>query len=169
MHSLFLCFVNAITSVNRFFFRLASLFIFIIVFSMFYEVISRYIFHAPTTWGLELATLLFGPYFLLGGAYLLHLKGHVNLDIIKNSLPKPIQKGLEVFAYVVIIIFCFILFQYAYPAAVDSFNYKETTFSAWNPPLWPTKLVIPFALILLSLQSVAELIRLLIQGKEKPV
>lgn len=169
MHSLFLYFVNAVTSVNKFFFRLASLFIFIIVFSMTYEVISRYIFQAPTTWGLELATLLFGPYFLLGGAFLLHLKGHVNLDIVKNSLPKRIQKSLEVFAYVVIVIFCIILFKYAYPAAIESFHYKETTFSAWNPPIWPTKFIIPLSLVLLGLQSVAELIRLFIQPEEEVV
>lgn len=167
MHSIFVCFVNAVTNISRFFFHLSAIQIFIIVFSMMYEVISRYIFNAPTTWGLELATLLFGPYFLLGGAYVLHLKGHVNLDIIKNSLSKPIQKVLDVFSYIVIIIFCVILFSYAYPAAIDSFQFKETTFSAWNPPLWPTKFAIPLALLMLGLQSIAELIRMFIQPSEE--
>ncbi|WP_245586977.1 TRAP transporter small permease subunit [Pelistega indica] len=73
---------------------------------MIYEVISRYIFNSPTVWGLELATLIFGPYFLLGGAYLLHLKGHVNLDLVKNKLSDKSQKFLDIFAYLVIMSFC---------------------------------------------------------------
>src|SRR3546814_8746720 len=53
---------------------------------MLYEVTSRYLFGAPTVWGMELATMLFGPYFLLGGPYLLHLRGHVNLDLVRRRL-----------------------------------------------------------------------------------
>ncbi|WP_246233497.1 TRAP transporter small permease subunit [Pelistega europaea] len=146
--------------INKSLFYLSTSLIFVIVFSMMYEVVSRYVFNAPTVWGLELATLLFGPYFLLGGAYLLHIKGHVNLDIIKNKLSLRLQKWLDFFSYVVVIIFCSILFYYAYPAALDSFQYGETSFSAWNPIIWPTKFAIPLALIMLGLQSLAEMIRL---------
>lgn len=160
-------FVNLVTAINRLLFYITTFAIFIIVFSMMYEVISRYVFNAPTVWGLELATLLFGPYFLLGGAHLLHLKGHVNLDIIKNRTSPKTQKVLEIFAHVVIIIFCVILLYYAYPAAIDSFQYRETSFSAWNPPIWPTKFVIPIALVMLALQSIAEMIRLFIESGDE--
>ena len=54
---------------------------------MLYEVVSRYVFNAPTVWGMELAVLLFGPYFLLGGPYLLHLRGHVALDLMRQLYP----------------------------------------------------------------------------------
>lgn len=160
-------FVKFITNINRLFFYATTFLIFIIVFSMMYEVISRYVFNAPTVWGLELATLLFGPYFLFGGAYLLHLKGHVNLDIIKNKASPLMQKILEMFAQIVVVVFCVILLYYAYPAAIDSFQYRETSFSAWNPPIWPTKFAIPIALVLLALQSIAELISLFIQGEDE--
>lgn len=158
-------FVKVVTMINKILFYASTSLIFVIVFSMMYEVISRYVFNAPTVWGLELATLLFGPYFLLGGAYLLHLKGHVNLDIIKNRLSPNIQKILDFFSYVVVIVFCSILFYYAYPAALDSFQYRETSFSAWNPIIWPTKFAIPLALVMLGLQSLAEMMRLCVGDK----
>lgn len=150
-----------ITRISRFFFNIASLIIFLIVFSMLYEVISRYVFHAPTTWGMELATLLFGPYFLLGGAYLLHLRAHVNLDIIKNRLSDSQQRMLDIFSFVIIIIFSIIMLSYSLAPAIEAWEYKETSFSAWNPPIWPVKFAIPISVLLLGLQSLAEMLLVL--------
>ena len=67
----------------------------IVVPVMLYEVVMRYLFNAPTVWGMELAVLLFGPYFLLGGPYLLHLKGHVALDLARQRLSAAWQRRLE--------------------------------------------------------------------------
>ncbi len=158
MSPLISMYVRGVTGINRFFFNLVSLLIFLIVLSMLYEVVSRYLFHTPTTWGMELATLLFGPYFLLGGAYLLHLRGHVNLDLLKNKLSKTTQRRLEIFSYLVILAFSVIIFCYSYTPAIESWQYQETSFSAWNPPIWPVKFAIPLSVALLGLQCIAELL-----------
>jgi TRAP-type mannitol/chloroaromatic compound transport system permease small subunit len=68
---------SAVTRVNQWIFMVTVWLMAVVVPVMLYEVIARYFFNAPTVWGMELAVLLFGPYFLLGGPYLLHLKGHV--------------------------------------------------------------------------------------------
>ncbi len=60
-----------ITALNRWVATVVSAFVFIMVAVISYEVVSRYFFNAPTTWAMELATLLFGPYFLLAGPYIL--------------------------------------------------------------------------------------------------
>lgn len=70
-----------ITALNRGLFALAKWLIYAIVLLMLWEVLSRYVFSAPTSWAPELATLIFGPFFLLGGPYLLHLGGHVAVDV----------------------------------------------------------------------------------------
>lgn len=64
MPTAFLLYVRGITAVNRLLFRIAAALMYVVVPVMMYEVIARYLFNAPTTWGMELATLLFGPYFL---------------------------------------------------------------------------------------------------------
>jgi len=154
-------YILGITRINKFFFNIASVLIFLIVFSMLYEVISRYVFHAPTTWGMELATLLFGPYFLLGGAYLLHMRGHVSLDLLQKKLSAKNQRLLDLFSYVIIIVFSIIMFSYSFSPAIQAWEYKETSFSAWNPPIWPIKFAIPISVVLLGLQSVAEMLTVL--------
>ncbi len=154
-------FVRSITALNRLLFRFAAAVMFVIVPVMLYEVVSRYLFDAPTTWGMELATLLFGPYFLLGGPYLLHLRGHVNLDIVRRALPARWDRAFELANQPIIIFFCGVLLYYSWPLAMQAWEFRETSFSAWNPPVWPIKFAIPVSVILLATQSLAEFLRVL--------
>ncbi|NYT66187.1 TRAP transporter small permease subunit [Alcaligenaceae bacterium] len=154
------CYVTWITRCNYLLFLVAAALMVIIVPVMLYEVTSRYVFNAPTVWGMELALLLFGPYFLLGGPYLLHIKGHVNLDVVRQRLPLAQGRWLDMFNQIIIMLFCVILFYYAWPLAVQALEFRETSFSAWNPPIWPFKFTIPLAVVLLGAQSLAEFLRI---------
>ncbi|HRL21843.1 MAG TPA: TRAP transporter small permease subunit [Alcaligenes sp.] len=153
-------YIRLITTLNRWCFMLAAALMLIIVPVMLFEVTSRYVFNAPTAWGMELAVLLFGPYFLLGGPYLMHIGGHVNLDIVRRRLSPVPGRILDSVNFLVIILFCGILLYYSWPLALQSFEYRETTFSGWNPPLWPYKFAVPLAAVLLGLQTLAEFIRI---------
>lgn len=159
-------YVCAITGVNKAMFMLAAALMVVIVPSMMAEVISRYVFHAPTVWGMELAVLLFGPYFLLGGPYLLHLGGHVNMDLFRSRMSPRVGRVVDIANQLIILFFCGVMLYYATPLVLQSIEYRETTFSAWNPPLWPYKIAVPVAVLLLGLQSLAELVRLCF-GDEK--
>ena len=130
---------SAITTLNRWIFQATVWLMAIVVPVMLYEVIARYVFNAPTVWGMELAVLLFGPYFLLGGPYLLHLKGHVALDVARQRLSPAWQRRLDLVNFPIIVLFCAILLYFSAPAAYSAFTYRETSFSAWNPPIWPVK------------------------------
>lgn len=154
-------YVRWITVCNRAFFVIAAALMALIVPVMLYEVGSRYLFNAPTTWGMELALLLFGPYFLLGGPYLLHLRGHVNLDLLRQRVSPAWARRLDLFNQTIIMAFCVILFIYAWPLAMQSFAFRETSFSAWNPPVWHVKFTVPLAVGLLGAQSLAEFLRIL--------
>ena len=110
---------------------------------------------------MELAVLLFGPYFLLGGPYLLHLKGHVALDVARQRLSPAWQRRLDLVNFPVIVLFCGILLYFSVPAAYNAFTYRETSFSAWNPPIWPVKAAVPLALALMLLQALVEFFRTL--------
>ncbi|MCO5733227.1 TRAP transporter small permease subunit [Rhizobium sp. SSA_523] len=153
---------NTITAINRFIFRGASLMMFIIVPVMLFAVVSRYLFNSPSSWAMELATLIFGPYFLLAGPYILHERGHVSLDLIQNSVGPGTRRMLEIINYPIIIAFCVILLFYAVPFAWQAWEYGETSYSSWNPPIWPVKLFIPLALVLLGLQAAVEWLRILL-------
>jgi len=108
---------SAITTLNRWIFQATVWVMAIVVPVMLYEVIARYVFNAPTVWGMELAVLLFGPYFLLGGPYLLHLKGHVALDVARQRLSPAWQRRLDLVNFPIIVLFCAILLYFSAPAA----------------------------------------------------
>ena len=156
-------YVTLVTGINRAMFLAVTGLVLIIVPVMLYEVVSRYVFGAPTVWGMELATMLFGPYFLLGGPYLLHLRGHVNLDLVRRRLSPHRIRLLDLFNHLVIMAFCAILVTYSLPLALQSLAFHETSFSAWNPPVWPVKFAVPIAVTLLGAQSLAEFLRLLLR------
>lgn len=147
---------SAITSFNRMLFQVTVWLMAIVVPVMLYEVVARYVFNAPTVWGMELAVLLFGPYFLFGGPYLLHLKGHVALDLVRQRLSIKWVRRLDLINYPVIVVFCAILLYFSAPSAWSAWTYRETSFSAWNPPIWPVKAAVPVALALMLLQALAE-------------
>jgi TRAP-type mannitol/chloroaromatic compound transport system permease small subunit len=148
--------VSAITAINRRLFQATVWLMAVVVPVMLYEVVARYVFNAPTVWGMELAVLLFGPYFLFGGPYLLHLKGHVALDLVRQRLNPTWTRRMDLVNYPVIVVFCAILLYFSAPPAWNAWTYRETSFSAWNPPIWPFKAAVPLALALMLLQALAE-------------
>lgn len=150
----------AITSLNRWFFHAAVWLMAIVVPVMLYEVVMRYLFNAPTVWGMELAVLLFGPYFLLGGPYLLHTKGHVALDLARQRMSAAWQRRMDLINYPVIVFFCAVLLYFSVPSAFSAWSYRETSFSAWNPPIWPVKATVPLALLMMLLQALVEFLHI---------
>lgn len=152
---------SAITALNRWIFHVTVWLMAIVVPVMLYEVVMRYIFNAPTVWGMELAVLLFGPYFLLGGPYLLHLRGHVALDVARQRLSPAWQRRLDLINFPIIVFFCAVLLYFSVPSAFNSWSYRETSFSAWNPPIWQAKLMVPVALAMMLLQALVEFTRVL--------
>ena len=157
---------SAVTRVNQWIFMVTVWLMAVVVPVMLYEVIARYLFNAPTVWGMELAVLLFGPYFLLGGPYLLHLKGHVALDLVSQRLNPTWQRSMDLVNYTMIVLFCAILLYFSIPAAWSSWNYKETSFSAWNPPIWPVKVTVPLALAMMLLQAMVEWLRVMFEHSD---
>lgn len=151
--------VRWVTWLNRTLFYAASALIAVMVPVLLIEVTWRYGLDNPTVWATELATLLLGPYFLICGPYLLHTRGHVNLDLVRVRMSPAWNRIFDLINYPVIIFFCFIILDYSWPFAVNAYLFGETSTSAWNPQIWPVKFAIPLAMGLMMLQAVAELLR----------
>lgn len=148
---------NAITAINKWIFTACTVIVFIIVVLISFEVFCRYALNAPTVWAMELSTMLFGPYFMLAGAYLLHVQGHVNVDIVATCFSSGIQRGIYALSCLIIASLCGIFVWQSYPLAIEAYRYGETSFTSWNPVVWPIKFTIPVSLTLVMLQALAEL------------
>lgn len=147
-----------ITALNRVLFSFAKWLVYVIVVLMLWEVISRYAFSAPTSWAPELATLIFGPFFLLGGPYLLHLGGHVAVDVASAHAKGQLAVALKLAGLFLAAVFGAILLWFSVPLVMQSFSYGETSYSAWNPVVWPAKAFLPLSALLLIFQAFADAI-----------
>jgi len=123
------------------------------------EVVRRYFFNAPTVWGNELTQLVFAVYVVLAGGHVLRWGGHVNVDILYNRFSEKVRAIADICTFFIFFLFCGMMVIYGGSLAWESISIWERSNSAWGPPLYPVKLMIPIGALLLLLQGIAKLIR----------
>ena len=158
-----------IDSISEWTGKIVSFLVIVIIGVTIWEVILRYVFNAPTIWAFDAAYLIFGAYGVLGGAYTLNLKGHVNVDILYGRFPLRVRAVFDLATSIFFFLFCGLLLWKGGEMAWSSLKIMERGSSAWNPPVYPIKLTIPIGAFLLLLQGIAKFIRDLIiatTGKE---
>lgn len=139
-----------------------------LIFGLTYEVISRYLFKAPTIWAYDLAYMLYGSHFMLGAAFTLFKKGHIRTDIFYDKWPPKKQGTLDALLYIFFFFPGIALFLVAsLEEAIHSWSlWERSEFGAWRPPIFPFKTVIPLTALLLLIQGVSELIKSLYAAKK---
>jgi len=128
---------------------------------VFYDVIARYIFNSPTSWGYEISWMLYAANFLLGFAYALREGAHVRVDVILNEFSPRLKAGIEaVFLFTTLLLFCFTVVWFGIDFAVESCTILEgSMLTLWAPPVYPIKVLIVLSFLALGLQGVAEFVR----------
>lgn len=142
---------------------LAALIVVPLVLATCYEVFARYLFGAPTIWAFELGYMLTGAHFLLGAALTLQKAGHIRIDLIYASLRPKSKALIDLICYVALfipfaVLLCGRLWEYMDAAYLSG---ELSGQSAWNPPIWPFRLVFFTGFALLGLQALAEVVKCL--------
>lgn len=125
-----------------------------------YEVIMRYGFNAPTTWGFEATAFLYGMHYMFGLSYTDVRKGHVQVDIFTSLAPPKAKAAIS--ALTTLIFFMpFIIFMTISSArfAWTSIEGLERNSTSWAPPIYPFKVIMALCFFFLLLQGVSNLIR----------
>ncbi|EPX78670.1 TRAP transporter small permease subunit [Salipiger mucosus] len=139
--------------------RLAMMAIAIIVLVMFYEVVSRYVFEAPTLWANELSLWIAAFVFLFAGQYAMQQRSHIRIYVIYDIMPRWMQKTADVISVLLIVGFCVTLVWGGYNDAMTRFLRMETFGTAWDPPIpGIVKPAILIIIVLVTIQSISNLI-----------
>jgi TRAP-type mannitol/chloroaromatic compound transport system permease small subunit len=125
---------------------------------VFGEVISRYFFNAPTSWGHELSAFLFVFLNFIGVVYVMRWDGHIRMDILRGRLSSHGRAILDICTSVFIFVFCILMLWKGWEFAWNATLALERSGTVWNPPYWPVTWVLPVCAILLLLQALAKLI-----------
>jgi len=133
--------------------------LFLVVGVLTYEVITRYVFNSPTIWAQQLSLFLFGTIGMIGGAYVLLHKAHVNLDILYSRVSRRKQAILDLITAPLFFFIIILMIWAGGSFALRSWAILEPSSTVWAPPIYPFKTIIPVAAFLLLLQGIAKLIR----------
>ena len=133
----------------------------LLVVAVSYEVVARYAFNAPTEWAYESTYMLYGTIFMLGAAFTLQRGAHIRTDFFYQHWSSRTRGVVDAVAYLLFFFPSLILFLViSWNEGWYSFTIGEVSEQTpWRPILWPYKMVIPMAVLLLLIQGVSETIK----------
>jgi TRAP-type mannitol/chloroaromatic compound transport system permease small subunit len=138
--------------------------ILLMAFGMGYEVVSRYLFNAPTAWAYDMSYILYGTLFMVGGAYTLSRNAHVRGDFLYRLWKPRTQAAVELTLYFLFFfpgILALVFSGWKY--ASRSWQYLETsTFSPAGIPIFHFKTMMVVGGVLLLIQGIAQVCRCLV-------
>ncbi len=172
-------YVRIVEAVNYRVGRATMYLLFVIMAILIWSSITK-IAGSPALWTLEMAQFTMVAYFLLGAPYTLQLGTNVRMDLLYSRLA-PKRQAL----WDVVTIFALMFYLgYMLAGAIDSaawsvslrfeaasvawlpfdlpkpqLGFLERAGSAWRPYMWPIKLVICLAFVLMLLQALVHLFR----------
>ncbi|MDR0620902.1 MAG: TRAP transporter small permease subunit [Deltaproteobacteria bacterium] len=126
---------------------------------IFYEIVMRKFFNSPTLWVSETTAMLCGICYLLGGALTMKNDGHVRVDIIYSRFGKRGKSILDCFNFCFIALYLVVMLRVIWPYMVQSIKLNEHSWTAWNPMVWPMKVILFFGFCLVALQAISKLIQ----------
>lgn len=137
----------------------ASVFSLLTALVITYEILVRQVFVRPTVWAAEATVFACGILYLLGGPWTLLEDKHVRVDALYGRLSPRAKALVDSFTYLPFCLYLLVMIWATAHYALESLELGETTMSPWNPPIWPMKLVMLCALILVFLQGTAKFLR----------
>lgn len=70
-----------------------------------YQVITRYVFNAPSTWSEELVGYMFAWSTMFGAAIVSSERGHMNIPVVIDRFNPTMRKAFHIFAEVIAFLF----------------------------------------------------------------
>jgi TRAP-type mannitol/chloroaromatic compound transport system permease small subunit len=135
--------------------------ILILTFGTCYEVFVRYALGNPTVWAYDLSYNMYGALFIMAGAYTLSRNAHVRGDVVYRLMMPRIQAALDLSLFILFFypgVLALTVFGFFY--AQESWRYHEVSvYSPADIPIFPLKILIPLAGLILLLQGLAEVFR----------
>jgi TRAP-type mannitol/chloroaromatic compound transport system permease small subunit len=152
---------NTIDRVSIWCGKFVSFLIFPMVGSLVFEVICRYFFNRPTIWASDMSTILYGAFYMLGAGYTLQRQQHIRTDFLYEKWTTRTKGIVDSILYITLYfpglaMFLWIGSQYAFRSVMQQ---ERIINSPWMPYIWPLKLTIPIATVLLLFQGISELLK----------
>ena len=181
-------YIRGVDAMNRFIGRIAMYLIFVLVGVLLWSSISKTFFY-PSIWTLETAQFVMVAYYILGGPYSIQMGSNVRMDLFYGGWSTKTKAWVDAFTVLFLMFYLGVLLYGAVGSTAysigyfgvepfsffwdlfltlftdgvsgvsEKLGYLERSPTAWRPFLWPVKSMLCIGVILMLLQSLAELFR----------
>src|SRR5262245_9222500 len=164
-------FVRAIDRLSYYCGVLAAFLVIVLVVLMLYDVVLRYMFNAPTTWGNDLNAFLMGGSFVLSIAYASATDAHVRGALLYSVRTRPRLAYVDLIGLTLIVLPAVAIITWGlYVHLQDGIRTGERTGSGgWNPVVWPFRAVMLIGFVIFTIQIVAEIIKRIATIAGRPI
>lgn len=136
--------------------------------SIFYDTISRYFFHAPTSWSLEVNSFLVVFLALIPAAAVLRERRHLGITFLYDAFSPGLRRAVATLVPMIGMLFCGTLAWRGAMIAADALRYGERVSSSFGTPLVIPYSLTPIGFAVLALAFLANLLEEWGAGKAAP-
>jgi TRAP-type C4-dicarboxylate transport system permease small subunit len=130
-------------------------------------VFVRYVLNQSTIWQTDFITYCITAATFVGSPYVLMTHGHVNVNVLPLHLRPRGRYVLALFAATVSAAFCAVITVLTFLFWKEAWDNRWVSDTMWRARLWIPYSSMPIGLGLLTLQYVADILRL-VTGREAP-
>lgn len=141
--------------------RIAAVLFVLMLFNVFIDVVSRYVFNDVSIALQELEWHLFATMFLLAIPYTLRAGGHVRVDLVYDRLAPGSRAWIDLFGSLFLLLpFCLLVAWYGVGFAQEAYLLGETSGDPGGLPYrWLIKAAIPLALFATAVSGIGLLLK----------
>lgn len=139
--------------------KILSWSVIVIMCCMLLEVIMRYVFNSPTHWSSAFCLYLFGGSSVLLGGWILKRDKNIRVDLIYNAYPIRVRAAADIIACAFVFFWGFLITKFGWIKFMNAVTRNEISFTSWQIPMWPIRLCIPVAGVILLFAALTKLIR----------
>ena len=152
-------FLNFVDKLNLWIGRVFAFLILFLVFTIMYEVVSRYFFNAPTRWSNEISQYILAGVVMLGAGFCLVHDGHVRVDIFHRNFGPRARAVVDLVSFLLIFIFVVAMVWKGGELCQDALMQDKRSMTILEMPLFPSMILVPMGGVLLGLQGLVRAIR----------
>ena len=159
LYRIFSTYVHVMSTISTSVGKFARYLVLLMMVILLIETSARLFFNASQIWAVETAQFVMAAYYMLGGAYILIIGGHVRMDLFFHRWSPRNQALSDVITFAVALLYILVLWYGAFTGLVYAIEFKQVSYSAWAPSMIPIKIFMVIGITIMVLQMIAEFIR----------
>jgi len=108
-------------------------------------------------------------YFFLGGPYAMQMGSDVRMDLFYGDWSSHTRAWVDAFTALFLLFYLGVMLYGGIGSTSYAIEYGETNSSAWRPYMWPIKVVMCLAIVLMILQASAEFFKDIARIQDKEI